>query len=316
MTVQALLSRGDGSDEVLAIDGTPLDIDDDELVWVDLIGTGEDELAAVGAALELADDAVASLRDDIGDPGATVIDGAISVSVLSLEGADSRPVPMQILVGAGWIVTRHPEPIALLDDRRTRITDQREVGLLSSVAFLASVLDWHVDSFFAAADELESAVDHLDEAALRSDRDILPKLVEMRRRVARTRRVASRHREVFAELARPDFLPNVDPDDARTLAQVTARQDRAVESISHAREMLIGTFDVYMTRTAQRTNDIVRVLTWASVILLPAGVIAGIMGMNFKVPIFEEPAYFFAVIGFMVALAAATLLVARRRGWL
>ena len=52
--------------------------------------------------------------------------------------------------------------------------------------------------------------------------------------------------------------------------------------------MLIGTFDVHMTRTAQRTNDIVRVLTWTSVILLPAVVLAGIMGMNFKVPLFDQ----------------------------
>jgi Mg2+ and Co2+ transporter CorA len=316
VTIKALLSRGDGSDEEVAIDGTRLRIADDELVWVDLIGASDTELAALDASLALAEPAAASLRDDVPAPGATVTDGAISVSVLSLETADTRPVPMQILVGTGWIITRHAEPMALLDDRRERITDQREVGLLSSAAFLASVLDWHVDSFFAAAEELETAVDRLDEAALRTEGDLLPRLVEMRRKVARVRRVAARHRELFAELARPDFLLNLERDDAEALARVTTRLERAAESISHAREMLIGTFDVYMTRTAQRTNDIVRVLTWASVILLPAGVIAGIMGMNFKVPIFEEPAYFFAVIAFMVTLAAVTLLVARRRGWL
>ncbi len=80
--------------------------------------------------------------------------------------------------------------------------------------------------------------------------------------------------------------------------------------------MLIGTFDVHMTRTAQRTNDIVRVLTWASVILLPAVVVAGIMGMNFKVGIFDNPTFFWVVIGLMVIMAATTLLVARWRRWL
>jgi Mg2+ and Co2+ transporter CorA len=80
--------------------------------------------------------------------------------------------------------------------------------------------------------------------------------------------------------------------------------------------MLIGTFDVHMTRTAQRTNDIMRVLTWASVILLPAAVLAGIMGMNFKLDFFANPTFFWIVIGFMVLLATSTLLVARWRGWL
>ena len=80
--------------------------------------------------------------------------------------------------------------------------------------------------------------------------------------------------------------------------------------------MLIGTFDVHMTRTAQRTNDVMRVLTIASVILLPAVVIAGVMGMNFKAPIFDNPNLFYVVVGLMVALAVGTLLFARSRHWL
>jgi Mg2+ and Co2+ transporter CorA len=71
-----------------------------------------------------------------------------------------------------------------------------------------------------------------------------------------------------------------------------------------------------MTRTAQRTNDVMRLLTLASVVLLPAVVIAGVMGMNFKVPIFDNPAFFWVVIGVMLALAATTILVARWRRWL
>ena len=63
--------------------------------------------------------------------------------------------------------------------------------------------------------------------------------------------------------------------------------------------MLIGTFDVHMTRTAQRTNDTMRLLTLASVMLLPSVVLAGVMGMNFKVGLFEDPNLFWVVIGIM-----------------
>ena len=80
--------------------------------------------------------------------------------------------------------------------------------------------------------------------------------------------------------------------------------------------MLIGTFDVYMTRTAQRTNDIVRVLTWTSVILLPAVVLAGHHGHELQGRDLRATQLFWGVIGFMVATAVVTLLVARWRGWL
>jgi len=99
-------------------------------------------------------------------------------------------------------------------------------------------------------------------------------------------------------------------------SEATERLQRVTGAIANVREMLIGTFDVHMTRTAQRTNDIVRVLTWTSVILLPAVVVAGIMGMNFKVPIFDNVALFWVVIGFMILTATITLVIARMRGWL
>jgi Mg2+ and Co2+ transporter CorA len=203
-----------------------------------------------------------------------------------------------------------------LDDRRETIRDDRPVGRLSSVQFLVSLLDWHVDTFFSAAEKLEEEVDRLDDAALRSDRGLLHQLVRMRRRIARVRRILSQHREIFAELARPDFLPDLDSSEHEAIAGVARRLDRAGEAVAHTREMLIGTFDVHMTRTAQRTNDIMRVLTLASVILLPSVVIAGVMGMNFKVGFFDQPNVFWVVIGAMAAMALGTLGIARWRGWL
>ena len=111
-------------------------------------------------------------------------------------------------------------------------------------------------------------------------------------------------------------MPELDRDDSARIARVVAGLERATASIAQVREMLIGVFDVHMTRTAQRTNDIMRVLTLASVILLPAVVLAGIMGMNFRVFFFDDPNVFWLVIGAMVAMAATTLIVARWRGWL
>jgi Mg2+ and Co2+ transporter CorA len=40
------------------------------------------------------------------------------------------------------------------------------------------------------------------------------------------------------------------------------------------------------------------------------------MGMNFKLPFFEDTPNFWLVIGAMIALAATILLVARSRRWI
>ena len=318
MSFDAFLFRGDGSDEPVEIDGSAeYRIARDELLWIDASSMDEAEITTVAGALGLGDRAMAALRRRPAPPDATVLEDAVEVVVGVLaDGANEEPTIVQVLVGDEWIITHHARPVPYLEEHREAIRDDRPVGRLTPVQFLVSVLDWHVDSFFRAAEELETEVDRLDDAALGSERDLLARLVDMRGRIARVRRVMSPHRETYAELARPVFLPDLSDDERDALAGLASRLERAVEAITNTREMLIGTFDVHMTRTAQRTNDIMRVLTLASVVLLPSVVLAGVMGMNFKVSLFEEPNLFWAVIGIMVAMAAATVGIARWRGWL
>ena len=111
-------------------------------------------------------------------------------------------------------------------------------------------------------------------------------------------------------------MPEIDPREAEALASLIHRLERATDAVANAREMLIGTFDVHMTRTAQRTNDTMRLLTWVSVTLLPAAVVAGVMGMNFQIGLFEHPEFFWVILASMILFALATLTVAKRRHWL
>jgi len=318
MSIEALLSSGDGSDRAVDLREGAVDrIRDDELLWVDVSGDDESELRIVRDALGLEGDVAEALGGDLGEaPDARVLSDGVELTLLWFDEGDEKPAPVRVLAGSGWVITRHPQPLERLDQQREKITDQREIGLLRPVEFVAAILGWHVDAFVRTAASFEREVDRLDTQALRTDRDLLDSLVAMRQRIARARRLAAAHGSVYAEITGPDFLPGLDDADAALLAQVSERLERATAGIANVREMLIGTFDVYMTRVAQRTNDVMRLLTWVSVLLLPAVVIAGVMGMNFKLGFFDNPSYFFVVIGLMVLLAITTLVVARWRGWL
>jgi magnesium transporter len=65
-----------------------------------------------------------------------------------------------------------------------------------------------------------------------------------------------------------------------------------------------------------RVNEILRVLTSISVIVLPLTLIASIWGMNVGVPGEGDDFDFFLVIGSMLVILFGMLAYFRRRGWL
>ena len=139
-------------------------------------------------------------------------------------------------------------------------------------------------------------------------------MLTLRRRIARLRRTLVPNREALAPLGRPDF--ELRPELGSVWPGLLERLERAIDAIENARELLVGSFDLYLGRASQRTNDVMKALTLVSSILLPGVVLAGIMGMNFKLDFFDQTSNFFLVIGAMIAMAIVILGIARWRRWI
>jgi magnesium transporter len=67
---------------------------------------------------------------------------------------------------------------------------------------------------------------------------------------------------------------------------------------------------------SHRLNDILRVLTSISVVILPLTLIASVMGMNTWVPDEGDPAGFFVVLGVMAMVLIGLVAYFRKRRWL
>ena len=130
------------------------------------------------------------------------------------------------------------------------------------------------------------------------------------------RRALSPHREVVVALAHPELDALSSEDSAKRFAALESRVTQALDTAREMKESTFGSFDLLVARIGQRTNDIMKVLTLVTVILLPATVLAGIMGMNFKVGLFDPAWIFWVVIAAMLGIAVLVLSVARNRHWI
>lgn len=320
-SLRGRLFDGDGDDRDVEVTSSLLaELDGRQTLWVDLSDPDEATIDALAGLWDLAPETRRALEAGPSGPLLATFDSYLHLAVTTVETDDDgeRTARLVCIVDEHAVVTVHREPLAFLDRFQEHLRGDTQIGLIDGPAFVALLLDWLLTGYFRAVEGLEQEADRLDHRALhpRSEGDLLADLVRLRRRISSLRRVLTPHREVFAALTRPQLTGLGDPEDEAVFRALADRLERAIDAVETARELVLGSFDVHMTRTSQRTNDIMKLLTLVTVILLPSSVIAGVMGMNFRVAFFDEAAFFWLVLVAMVAIAAATLLTARVRRWI
>jgi magnesium transporter len=92
--------------------------------------------------------------------------------------------------------------------------------------------------------------------------------------------------------------------------------ERIWDMLENYKEVVEALEDTNESVISHRVNDILRVLTSISVMVLPLTLIASIWGMNVGVPGEGDTADFWVILGVMVALLFGMLAYFRRRGWL
>ena len=73
-------------------------------------------------------------------------------------------------------------------------------------------------------------------------------------------------RGVIHSFIAPDFLAHISPSDRDSLVEVNRVFERLEDDIGRARETVIGSFELYASRVAQDTNQLLKVLTIATLI--------------------------------------------------
>ena len=319
--LQAWLYDVSGDDAPVRLSDIDLaGLNDEQIVWVDVdlrtAGHFDSLLKPLGIA-----DLVREIDSSIRRPSLNSHENFVQLNVIAIRGepSDLVPVALHCFVGNNWIATVHDGELDLVEEFNAPLASDSRLGGLDASAFLAMVLDWHLNSYLRAIEDVQTAIDEVDELLLKPRSEeprLLERLLQLRRRITRLRGALSPLRDVIGPLSNPHSDRLFSTTAATDFQRLLQRLQNAMEEMNTSREMIAVSFDIHMTKVSQNTNDIMKRLTLASVLLLPAVLLAGVMGMNFKIPWFEEPGNFWVTVSAMGILAVATLLYARLRKWL
>jgi magnesium transporter len=318
--IEARLYDADGTDRRVPLeDLAAVRPGKQQLLWIDVLGPDPEGLQRLGGSLGVAPAAFAG--DFHRSPGLLRLGEHFRVDVVpvtALSGPGFQGAALSIVAGANVVLTLHDEPIAGLDALHQSQRGDSDIGILSADSFAASLLDWQLSTYFGAVAEFERDLDRLEVDILDgTNRDCMIELRRLRRVASRLRRMLASHRPVFAGLSRPDFRPSEGDEVQRHFVALDTRFERAMDMVEHARELVIGSFELFSSQTALRTNRAMGILTFATVVLGGLAVMSGVMGMNFEASFFAtRDAGFWGVIGVMLVLAGAAVLVGRRKDWI
>jgi magnesium transporter len=229
----------------------------------------------------------------------------------------SQTYKLAAFLGRNFLFTVHREKMVPVDDICNRLPNDIRILSNGPDFLLYSIVDEMVDAHFPLLESIEEAVDELQETIFK---DAHPKhldeLLHLKRDINILRRQSLPQRELLNQISRGD-AQFIQKKHLIYFRDVYDHMFRISETIDVERDMMAGTMEAYLSVIANRTNEIMKVLTIFSAIMLPLTLIAGIYGMNFgNLPELHWHYGYWYALGLMGVTAAVMLIWFRRRGWL
>jgi magnesium transporter len=181
---------------------------------------------------------------------------------------------------------------------------------------LMTMLDFMVDQYLPVLDTIEDKIEELEEQVLRDPSPrLLTRIFDLRRALIDYRRAAMSMREVLNHL-----LYRTEPwyrSQQAYFRNVYDHVVRALDFVETYRDILNGVLDVHLSATANRTNDVMKVLTVFATLATPMLLITSFYGMNFDyLPLLHSPRGALIATAGMLLISLIMLAFFHRKRWI
>jgi magnesium transporter len=229
---------------------------------------------------------------------------------------------LDVFVGPDYVVTLPNQPLQpveyLFERCRTKEELREQLFARGSGYLLYRLVDDAFDYCFPMLRKIGNKLDALEDDIFegRSD-EVVRDISNVKQEIINFRKVIRPQRPVLRDLekVKQRYLAS-DIDLEIYFDDVVDAHERIWDMLENYKEVIVGLEETNESVISHSLNDILRVLTSISVVILPLTLIASVMGMNSWVPGEHNEAGFFVVIGVMAIILISMVIFFRRRHWL
>jgi magnesium transporter len=232
----------------------------------------------------------------------------------------SRPSDVDMFIGAGFLVTVHDGnlwPITkLFDDcQAEEQVRQKHMGREASQV-LHDVVDRLVDYCFPILYKVDANIREIEEDIFTEQvPDVVREISWVRRDIIALQRIVKPQIAIVSNLEHKD-RPVIREELDVYFGDILDHLYRAWDMLEDYRDVIEGLSDTANTLTSYRINEVMKILTIISVIMLPLTLLSGIYGMNINLPLAQHPMSFVLILLLMAVVAGGMLLYFRKRRWI
>ena len=227
---------------------------------------------------------------------------------------------LDVFVGNGYLVTLPNVellPVTRLFARSQEDEELRDQLFSKGSGYLLyHILDDLFDYCFPILDKIGHKLDSVEDDMFEERaEDVVRDLSNVKQEIISYRKIIKPERSTLRVLERQieRFLPE---DLELYFDDIVDASERIWDLLDNFKEVVEALEDTNESVISHRQNDVLRVLTVVTVILMPLTLITGIFGMNVHFPGFGSVAGFWAIIGFMVGLGVGLTAFFRLKRWL
>ncbi len=294
----------------------------DTVTWIDMVDPKESEQKILLEVFKLHPLVIEDMIADAPTPKIERFDGYLYMVFHGLvEGAEKTGEPktcdLDVFLGRNYLVTSHGESFPAEKVVRSQVRSDASAFRQGPAYLCYLVVEHMTERFLPLMERLDHEIDQLETDIVRTQSPkVLETVFDLKHKLQKLRRVGLHQKEMLNRLGRGDF--ELIPNEVRPFYRDAYDHFvRVVDLNDSFREIVSGAMDAYISMQSHRMNEIMKVLTLISTIMLPLTFIAGVYGMNFEVmPELHYRYGYFIAIGAMLITAVAFFLYFRRKGWI
>jgi len=193
---------------------------------------------------------------------------------------------IDLFLGSDFLISVRNADALVIENVKVRAAEEK-TDRLDRLFYM--IVDQIVDGYQPVLDKLADEISEIEDVVLEQpDPETLARIFALKRKLIEFRRVAAGMREVVNALIRKEkglLGDDLDP----YFRDVYDHIIRTVDMIESYRDLLSGALDIYLSAVANRTNEVMKVLTIWGTVALPLVIITGFFGMNLKLPWANDP---------------------------